>query len=416
MTTAIKHKPHLVILGGGFAGIHTYTSLPQLVRKHCHVTLVDKNDHFLFTPLLAEVAGSSLPSSHVTLNLSDVVRAHDTFMQREVSSVNIQEKTITFKDDEILRYDYLVSALGAHTFFYGTPGADTHAHVFKTIDDAIAIKKRCIDLFEQASKIDDTEARKELLSFIIIGGGPTGIELVTEIADLMYETLLKKYHRIEKDDISIMIINGGERILSMFDEPLSKHAHASLLKDNISIYNGIRVVEIKDQSVITKDGDEIFGHTIVWTAGVSAIDLPSTCGTFNKERTRICVNKDLRIPEDDSVFILGDMALYPTKDGRGLPMTAQVARQQGQHTARNLKALIAGKETTDFIYKEKGLLASLGSFDAIGQVFGIRLKGVVAWFLWRGVYLGLFNSWKKRFSILGTWFKNIFTGRKITRL
>lgn len=414
-TSAPLVRPHIVILGGGFGGINTYLSLPSSVKKKCKITIIDKQNHFLFTPLLPEVAGSSLKSHNIALPIKDALGASSNFIQDEVISVDLKKKTILLSEEGAIEYDYMVSALGANTFFFGTPGADKYARVFKSLQDAIDLKNRCIDLFQRASELSDKKEQKKLLTFMVIGGGPTGVEVATEIAELIHETLFKKYKNIDRKDISIMLVNGGDRVLQMFDTKLSDYAEKSLKKEHVTVLKNTRVTEIKEFSAITKDGTEIPAHTILWTAGVSAIDLNCTCGTFEKERGRIRVHKDLRVVGDDDTFVLGDMALYPTEDNRGLPMTAQVARQQGQLVAKNISALLRGQSTNEFIYKEKGLLASLGSFNAIGQAGGMKFTGAFAWFMWRGVYLVLFNSWKKRFEIVGTWFKNFFVGKDINR-
>jgi NADH dehydrogenase len=409
------NKKNIVILGGGFGGITTYKSLPSSIKKSCKVTIIDKRNHFLFTPLLAELAGSSLKSHHVAVPIKDILGSSAEFIQDEVVSIDVQNNTVILKEHDQIQYDFLVSSLGANTFFYGTPGAQEYTHVFKSLQDAIDLKNRCIDIFQQASELNDKGKQKELLTFMIIGGGPTGVEVVTEIAELMFGTLLKKYDNINKEDVSVVVVNDGDTILQMFDKKLSHYAEKSLIKENITVRNNVCIIEIRESSAITKDGEEIFAHTILWTAGVSAIDLNCSCGTFKKERGRIHISKDMRAIGSDNVFVLGDMALFPTEDGRGLPMTAQVARQQGQLVAKNITALIKGNTPKEFMYKEKGLLASLGSFNAIGQISGVRFTGLFAWIMWRGVYLMLFDSWNKRFSIMGAWFKNFFTKRDINR-
>jgi NADH dehydrogenase len=407
------NKKHIVILGGGFGGITAYKSLPSSIKKSCKVTIIDKRNHFLFTPLLAELAGSSLKSHHVALPIKEVLEPSAEFIQDEVVSIDVQNSTVTLKEHDQIQYDFLVSSLGANTSFYGTLGAQKYARVFKSLQDAIDLKNRCIDIFQQASKIEDKKKQRELLTFMVIGGGPTGIEVVAEMAELIFGSLLKQYDNINKEDVSIIVVNGGDTILQMFDKKLSHYAEKSLIKENITVKNNIHIVELRESSAITKDGEEIFAHTILWTAGVSAIDLNCSCGTFKKERGRIHISKDMRAIGSDNVFVIGDMALFPTEDGRGLPLTAQVARQQGQLVAKNITALIKGNTTKEFMYKEKGLLASLGSFNAIGQISGFRFKGLFAWIMWRGVYLVLFDSWNKRFSIMGAWFKNFFTKREI---
>lgn len=406
-------NPHLVILGAGFGGTHTYTSLPTWLKNKIKITVIDKNNHFLFTPLLPELAGSSLKASDISIELSDIFDSSVDIIQDKVDSINVQDKTVTLENSDTISYDYLVSSIGANTFFFGTPGADEYAHVFKSRKDAEKLKHHCIELFEQANVLKDHTEQKKILSFMIIGGGPTGIELVTELNELIHSVLLPKYPAVDKKNISITVVNGGNQILGMFDASLSDHAQKSLQKEGIILRNGVRITEIKQSSALTNDGEELFAHTIIWTAGVSAIDLNCSCGTFKKERGRVYVESDLSVLDADETFVIGDMALFPTTDGRGLPMTAQVARQQGIHVAKNIASLIKGNNTREFIYQEKGILASLGSYNAIGQVFGVKIKGLVAWILWRGVYLALFNSWKKRFTIIRQWFNNLVFGRKL---
>lgn len=309
----------------------------------------------------------------------------------------------------------MISGLGAKTHFFGTPGAEEYAYILKTLKDATVIRNRIIDLFERASATESEIEKKKLLTFMVIGAGPTGVELVTEVADLIYGTLIKQHNNISIDDVSITVVNGGDQILGMFHEKMRQYAESVLVRNHIQVKNGVRVEEIKKGSAITADGQELYANTIIWTAGVTANSLPCECGAFDVERGRIKVNEYLQALGTENVFVLGDMALYPTDDGRGLPMTAQIAKQQGELTGKNIARLIKKQELKKFVYREKGLLTSLGSGNAIAQVGPVRLHGVVAWLFWRFVYLYTFKSGKKRFKIMMDWFVGLFA-RKDTSL
>ncbi|MAQ77310.1 hypothetical protein CL684_02180 [Candidatus Campbellbacteria bacterium] len=411
----MKKSKHIVILGAGFGGYEAYKALPQWIHKEHTVTVIDKKNHFLFTPLLPEVAGSSLDQHSIVAPLRDILHKDTRFINKKVVKVNTDTQIVSLEGEDI-EYDYLISALGAETFFYGTPGAEEHCLVLKHLEDAVAIRNICIDVFEQASQIESKEERAQLLSFMVVGAGPTGAELAGEMGELLFNTLLKQHPRITRDEVSLHIVNGGPRILQMFDESLSAYAQKSLEQNHIRISNNVRINEVQEGKAITAEGEALTAYTIIWTAGVSAIDLTCECGSFEKERGRIFTKRTLQAKNNDNVFVVGDMALFPTEDGRGLPMTAQVAHQQGECAGNNLVALMRGKELKEFTYKEKGLLASLGSFDAIGQVNGFKVKGVFAWLVWRSVYWILFGFWRKRIAILGEWIRNLFVPRDTSRL
>ena len=415
-TPLSSKKTHIVILGAGFGGVYTYKSLPRWIKDTCDITLVDKNNHFLFTPLLAEVAGSSLDQHSVVEPIRDIVdgRRH-RFIQSTVVSVDTKNKTVTLPDQE-LSYDILVSSLGSKTHYFGTPGAEEHAFILKDLDNAVSLRNRFIDSFEAAAQIDDPEKRKKILTFMIIGAGPTGVELAGEVADLFFTTFKAQFSPELIQDTQLLLVNSREDVLSMFDKKLQSYASHSLAKDNVTLIKNTRVAEVTEQGVITADGETIDAATVVWCAGVTANSLTCTADAFTSERGRIHVDEKMQAKNTSQVFIVGDMSLFPTEDGRGLPMTAQIAKQQGVATGKNIARLIQGKPLENFKYQEKGLLASLGSFDAVAQVGPLKIKGVVAWFMWRTIYLFNFASWKKRIRIMGEWTIGLFTRRETTRL
>ena len=408
-------KKHILILGAGFGGIYTYKSLPTWIKRDCNITIIDRRNHFLFTPLLPEVAGASLDQHSIVEPIRDIVDREVNFIQSTVVSVDTKNNTVVLPNREI-HYDVLVAGLGSRTYFFGTPGAEQYAYVLKDLDDAVRLRARFIDTFEAASQLENKDERERLLSFMIVGAGPTGVELAGEASDLLFDTFVKQFGNIDISEITLTLINSGEEVLAMFDKKLREYAAASLTSANVIIKNNVRVAEVTETGVITADGEFIPSNTVVWTAGVTANSLTCSCGSFDVERGRILTDEYLRAKNNDNVFVIGDMAHFPTADGRGLPMTAQIAKQQGVLTGKNISRLLEKEPLEKFIYKEKGLLASLGAFDAIAQIKGIKLKGLIAWFIWRTIYLFNFASWKKRFTIMFDWTLNLFSRRDTTRL
>ena len=408
-------KKHIVILGAGFGGVHTYKALPSLVKKNCIITIIDQRNFFLFTPLLVEVAGSSLDQHNIVEPIRDIISPQHTFIQSMVLSVDSIQKKILLTDQEI-SYNILVSALGSTTHFFGVPGAQEYGYILKDLDDAVSLRNRFIDVFEEASTTLDEEHRKKLLKFVIVGGGPTGVELAGEISGLFFNTFQKQFRTISFDDVHITLVNSSPEILKMFNACLRNYAAKSLKKENIRIFNNICVTEVRPDGIVTKEGDLIPAHTIIWTAGVKANCFEKDCGSFLSNCNRIIVDDYLRAKNTKDIFIIGDMALFPSEDGRGLPMTAQIAKQQGICTAKNIKRLLYCKPLLPFVYHKKGLLVSLGSYNAIAEIKGLFFKGIFAWFIWRTIYVFNFASWKKRFRIMFDWTINLFSCRDTTRL
>ena len=408
-------KKDIVILGAGFGGIYTYKSLPDWVKKQCRITLIDRRNHFLFTPLLPEVAGASLDQHSIVEPIRDIVNRKVNVIQSTVVSVNAENNIVVLPNREI-HYDVLVAGLGSTTHFFGTPGAEQYAHVLKDLDDAVQLRDKFIDTFEAASQLTDPQERAALLSFMIVGAGPTGVELAGETSDLLFDTFIKQFGNINVNEISLTLINSGDEVLQMFDKKLRTYAAQALKDINVTIKNNVRVAEVTETGVVTADGEFIPAHTVIWTAGVTANSLTCSCGSFNVEHGRIMTDEYLRAQNTKNVFVIGDMAMFPTTDGRGLPMTAQIAKQQGVVTGNNIARFLKKEPLEKFVYKEKGLLASLGSFDAIAQVKGFKFKGFIAWFMWRTIYLFNFASWKKRLMIMFIWTINLFSRRDTTRL
>jgi NADH dehydrogenase len=418
------HKK-IVILGSGFAGVNTYLSLVSSLKsykksksesEYPEITLINKTNHFLFTPLLHEVATGSLSEHQVVESLHGIMyKTGGNFLEAEVQSVDLENKIVkTTKGD--MSYDILVVALGSQTNFFGIEGAEEHTLPLKTLQDALVLKNTFISIFEQASGLASAEERKQLLSFSVIGGGPTGVESAAEMADLFFETFNRYYKgKINCDEVTLNLLTRDKELLPMFESGLRESALKTLKDKKVKIYLNAVVKKIEPGKIYLEDGIEIQSRVTLYAAGVTPVSV-EIIPTPDKDRVgRILVNKYLNLPNMDNVFVLGDIACTERFTGKSLPMLAQVAVQQGKVTGRNIAAMLTGKNLSTFVYKSKGSLVSLGQWHAVGKVAGILWTGPVAWFIWRTAYLFNFNSWPNRIRIAVDWTLNLFNPRDITK-
>lgn len=413
-----KTKKKIVILGGGFGGLYTYKGLYHHFSKdEIEVTIVNRTNYFLFTPLLHEVATGSIAHHQVVESIRQIIyKTDDKLHVAELLSVDCDTHTVKTSVGE-LPYDILVVALGATTNFFNAPGAEENTMVLKDLNDAIKLRTTLIEAFEKASEITDAEARKKELTFAIIGGGPTGVELVAETAELFMDTFLKYYHgRIKCEDISLYLINSGKEILMPFHEKLRASALSTLRKNKITVMLESSVKEVRSDSLIFADGKVLPVSHVVWTAGVKPNPPMFNHEVATDQGGRITVTPTLQIPNCPDVFVIGDMASLIIKEGeRSLPMLAQVAVRQGLHTSANIKRLVGGKKLKPFVYRSQGSLASLGRGNAIADIGGLHIRGPLAWFLWRTIYLFKFLSGSKKVKIVIDWTMNLFYPRDITK-
>jgi NADH dehydrogenase len=407
-------KKNLVIVGGGFAGIAAYQSIPQSVRKHYTITLVDQHNYFLFTPLLHEVATGSLEAQHVVEAYEQILNKQDLYIQATVTDIDCENQRIHFEEKGPMDYDILVLGLGSTTNFFNIPGAQEYSYVLKNLDDAKAIRRRFIELFKKASTIDSKEDREQLLSVAIVGGGPTGVEIAAETADLFFNTFKTYYEgTIDINEASITLVNASPSLLGPYSAASQYYAQKTLVEKGIVVRNNTRVQEVHKGSLEIGDEEYIEASTIIWAGGV-AIEHFSEHPLLKRMNNRIVVNEHLQVDTFDNIFVLGDMSFVEGTGKRGLPMLAQVAQQQGNLTGKNIARYIDGEELIPFTFKQKGILASLGRFKAIAEFNGINIYGGLAWFIWRTVYLINFNSWSKRLKIMVDWTVNLFSKRDIS--
>ena len=413
----MNHKPHIAVVGAGFGGVYAAKRLARLLGDEADITLIGRDNYFLFTPLLHEVATGGLSPRSVIEPVAEIFRGTSVhFCQGEVHGIDFGAKTVS-SDNCSFVYDYLIMASGAKTNTYGVPGAAEHALKLKTLSDAVTLRKRVIESIKKASRTTDDAERKRLLSFVVVGAGPTGVELVTELAEFVFQVAKSYYGKaLSAHEISITLIASGPEVIPQFSSKVRAKALAVLRKKGVEVLLGTAVTKVLPDGVQTSRF--VPAGTVVWVAGVEA-SFPEMKGETHMHKSgRLMVNEFLQIQGHTESFAVGDGAILPIKEGEPpVPQLAQTAVQEAQIAAANIAALIRGQGVlTPFTYHSKGMLVSLGAWQAAGDIFGMHPSGTLMWFLWRTVYLFKFNSWRKRLSIVSEWTINLFSPRDISEI
>ena len=425
--------PKVVIIGGGFGGVYTARRLASYADKGLiDVTIISRSDSFLFTPLLHEVATGSLSPTSVAEPLREMFRGKKVnIIEAEVTSIDVTKKIVKLSGSASgceIPFDYVVYAGGAGTNYYGVAGAAEHGLSMKNIEDAVAIRSRIIDSFEAAlvaRKNKDTMVYSaEQLSFVVVGGGATGVELAAELAEFVYDTLLPYYASsgIKRSDVSVSLLAASPDLLSAFHPKLRALALRTLVRKGVKVSCGVTVTKVTEDGVTLADGTQVNSSHVIWVAGVRAN--PTALEDFiltPHPSGRIVTDRMLRVMSVRSKSDLSKNSTLPNVfaigDASGeYPMLTQVATQQAYVVADNIIASIRNKPLREFSYTSKGSLLSLGQGNAVGSIFGIRISGFIAWFIWRSVYLFKFITWRKRFKVASEWTINLFYPRDVTRV
>jgi NADH dehydrogenase len=407
----------VVVLGGGFAGLHLVRRLERRLRRdEAAVTLVDRQNYHLFTPLLYQVSTGELPPHAVAYPLRDATApAGFQFIQSEVTAIDLERRRVGTADGE-LQFDHLVIALGSVTNDYGIPGVRENALPVKWLSDAEALRRHVLDIFESAATETDIARRREQLTFIIVGAGPVGVELATSLRDLMDHTLRRIYPSIDfYADVTIHLVDGADRVIQGMDPRLSRIAMKRLEQQRVRVLLNTLVSEIRPGAVHTKDGAQLRGRTIVWSGGVKVNPLVAALDVPKSKDGRIVVDDHFRVSGRDDVLALGDSAYFESH-GKGLPQLAQVAVLEAPAAARNLAALVRGQPTVPFVYHRKGDLIALGRTEAgaeFAKLGGFVLGGFPAWTVWRANYLIQLLGVRNRASLLIEWILSFFAGRLV---
>lgn len=402
----------IVILGAGFAGMYVLRELKRLGCRELDVTIINPKNYFLFTPLLHEVATGNIAPENVTEPIRSALGKWGSFIQAEVVAVRLGDKRVETTLGSV-PYDQLIIALGSKTNFFNTPGAEKYALELKTLRDAQLIKNRIIENLERASLTKDSEEISRLLSFVVVGGGPTGVELAGELADFLYDTFGAYYPAQLIASITITLVERGSELLPQFSPRLRRKALAALELKGVRVVLNSAVEEIGPNFLQTKS-ERLDAGAVIWTAGVAPRVLEFDRSVATAPGGHLMTDQFLQLQGEPDVYVLGDMACHiPAGASRPLPGTGQVATKQAVYLARSLVAAVSKKAVKPYHYQHSGSLVSVGGGFAMGEVFQIPLAGFSTWWLWRWVYWSKLISFPKQLQVALDWIINTFLPRDI---
>jgi NADH dehydrogenase len=406
-------EPHVVVVGAGFGGLN---AVQALARVPVRVTLVDQRNHHLFQPLLYQVATAALSPADIATPVRAILRdqRNATVLLARAESVDRAARELVLSDGRI-GFDYLVLAIGARHAYFGHDDWEASAPGLKTLEDALEIRRRILLAFERAERETNAERRRALLRFLIVGGGPTGVELAGAIAEISRHVLDKDFRSIDPREAEVQVLEAGPRILPAFPPSLAQKASRTLQRLGVRVRTGFPVTAVKSGYLESGD-DRVDAATILWAAGVRASPLGASFGVPVDPAGRVLVEPDLSIPGDPRIFVIGDGAVFLHQTGKPLPGVAQVAIQQGRHVARNVKADLAGRERRPFHYRDKGDLAVIGRAQAVARIGRLRLSGFPAWLVWCFVHILFLIGFRNRLLVLFEWAWAFVTDQRGARL
>ena len=406
-------KPHVVIIGAGFGGLE---AAKLLACDPVRVTVIDRTNYHLFQPLLYQVATAALSPADIAAPIRAVLSKYDNIdvTLAEVRAVDVAAKKVSTGEGEIF-YDYLIVATGARHSYFGKDEWERLAPGLKSLEDAIEIRRRLLLAFEYADKIADEAARRAAMTFAIIGGGPTGVEMAGAIAEIARYTLAQDFRHINPSDARVILIEGDKRVLSSFPEDLSARALEQLQA------LGVEVITGEHAKNLTEAGLEVAGKFIacrvkIWAAGNTASALGQSLGAPVDRAGRVIVNPDLTIPDHPEVQVIGDLANFSHQGGKPLPGVSPVAMQQGRHAARNILAQIDGRKPQRFWYWDKGSMATIGRNKAVADLNFVHVSGLFAWLVWAFIHVIFLVGFRNRVAVLLQWAWAYVTFNKGARL
>src|SRR5881392_3709530 len=413
MDNALTNKPHVVIVGAGFGGLE---AAKKLGRENVRVTVIDRTNYHLFQPLLYQVATAALSPADIAAPVRAVLSKYKNVevILAEVQSVDVDAKKIKTTDTEIT-YDFLILATGARHSYFGHNEWERLAPGLKSLEDAIELRRRLLLAFEYAEKITDEAARKAAMTFVIIGGGPTGVEMAGAIAEIARYTLAKDFRHIDPSQARVILIEGEPRLLASFPEDLCASALKQLVDLGVEVRTSVRATNLTETGL--QMGEEFIPCRVkIWAAGNNASFVGKTLGVAVDRVGRVMVDDDLTIPDHPEVQVIGDLANYSQQTGEPLPGVSPVAMQQGRHAARNILGMIDGRKPQQFWYFDKGSMATIGRNKAVADLKLLHLSGIPAWLAWLFVHIIFLVGFRNRLAVLFQWAWAYFSFNKGARL
>jgi NADH dehydrogenase len=409
-------RPHIVIVGSGFGGLNAAL---RLAPAAVDITVVDRDNYHGFWPLLYQVATAGLGSDDIARPIRAVFAGRPTITARlgTVTGVDLDGRTIEIDGETPLPYDYLILAAGSSTTDFSIPGVAEHAFPLKTLPDAVRLRNHVLSMFEQADAGPGSAAASSELTILLVGGGPTGVEMAGALSELIGHNLATDFHHLDLTKARVVLVEMTDRLLPGFTAKSSEAALRTLLNKGVEVRFNTKLLKVTDEGATFEDGTSIGTRTVVWTAGVKASPLADLIPGAKGRGGTVPVDPDLSLPGHPEVFVIGDLASVPGPDGRPLPQLAQVAIQGGRHAAASIKRRLQGRPTRKFRYHNHGIMATIGRRSAVAELpGGIRFRGTIGWVSWLAVHLVFLIGFRNRLVVLINWAWNYLTWDRAVRV
>ena len=404
----------IVIIGGGFGGLNF---LHKAKKSENEFILIDKTNHHLFQPLLYQVATAVLSPADIAVPIRHLFNndKNVNVILGEVKDIDKDSNLLTLDDGEIISYDYLIISVGSKHSYFGKNDWSKYSNGLKIINDALDIRDRILKAFEKAEKEKDELKRQEYLNFVIVGAGPTGVEMAGSIAEIAFKNMKKEYRNFDTLDANVYLIEAGPKILSMFSEKLATKAEQYLKDLGVTVRKNEKVINIK-KNILTTESSEIATDNIIWAAGNEASPLIKKLDTDTDLQGRALVDEYCLIKDSNNIFVIGDASNFKNKNNKSLPGIAPVAIQQGRYLAKIIKSNIKNKEMKPFKYTDKGMMATVGKFKAVGVVGNLEITGLIAWLFWSLIHIVYLIGYRTKILVAIQWTYAYFFNKRGTRL
>ena len=405
---------NVVVIGGGFGGLKV---LQRARSSKIQFTLIDKQNHHLFQPLLYQVATAVLSPANIAFPIRRMFKNFKNVkvILDEATDINREDKTVTISSGEKIKYDQLVVSTGSRHSYFGNDDWSEYSNGLKGINDALQIRERLLRAFEKAENEKNTEKRNKYLNFVVVGGGPTGVEMAGSIAEIAYKNMKEEFRNFKSSDANVYLIEATEKILPMYSDRLSGKAEKYLIDFGVQVRTNEKVIKIENDLVVT-DKESIETDNVIWAAGNEASPIIKKLNTKTDSEGRAIVDPDCSIKEDGNVFVIGDAANYKNKNNSTLPGIAPVAIQQGKYLAKIIKNKTLKQDRKPFKYYDKGMMATVGRYKAIGKIGNIEISGFIAWLFWSAIHILYLIGYRSKILVVIEWIFSYLFNKKGTRL
>ncbi len=405
---------NVIVIGGGFGGLKF---LQRARSSKIQFTLIDKQNHHLFQPLLYQVATAVLSPANIAFPIRRMFKNFKNVkvILDEATDINREDKTVTISSGEKIKYDQLVVSTGSRHSYFGNDGWSEYSNGLKGINDALQIRERLLRAFEKAENEKNIEKRNKYLNFVVVGGGPTGVEMAGSIAEIAYKNMKEEFRNFKSSDANVYLIEATEKILPMYSDRLSGKAEKYLIDFGVQVRTNEKVIKIENDLVVT-DKESIETDNVIWAAGNEASPIIKKLNTKTDSEGRAIVDPDCSIKEDGNVFVIGDAANYKNKNNSTLPGIAPVAIQQGKYLAKIIKNKTLKQDRKPFKYYDKGMMATVGRYKAIGKIGNIEISGFIAWLFWSAIHILYLIGYRSKILVVIEWIFSYLFNKKGTRL